>query len=138
MLTRNVIVTALAVVATKLLIVISENDNKESDCLSTACSSNSTQSANHVSDYSKESDYHSSNCSADNNPAKECEKTRLTLPDFLNGKLDSLTRREREGYLLPGVAAITPKDAFFAQNEAKAFNPLLDKQRPQKALYRLP
>ena len=60
-------------------------------------------------------------------------KMRLTLADFLNGKLEGLSRKERAAYLLPGVAFIAHQDVLITEREAKAFNPLLAKQRPSES-----
>lgn len=57
-------------------------------------------------------------------------KMRLTVADFLNGKLESLTRKDLASYLLPQVAFIPPGDVQIADSAAKAFNPLLVNQRP--------
>ena len=50
-------------------------------------------------------------------------KMHLTLADFLNGKLESLTRRDLASYLLPQVAFIPPEDVQIADSGATAFNP---------------
>lgn len=57
----------------------------------------------------------------------------LTLADFLNGKLESLTRKDLASYLLPQVAFIPPEDVQIADSGAKAFNPLLVNQRPSES-----
>lgn len=60
-------------------------------------------------------------------------KMRLTLADFLNGKLESLTRKDLASYLLPQVAFIPPEDVQIADSGAKAFNRLLANQRPSES-----
>lgn len=57
----------------------------------------------------------------------------LTLADFLNGKLESVTRKDLASYLLPQVAFIPPEDVQIADSGAKAFNPLLVNQRPSES-----
>lgn len=57
----------------------------------------------------------------------------MTLADFLNGKLESLTRKDLALYLLPQVAFIRPEDLQIADSGAKAFNPLLVNQRPSES-----
>lgn len=57
----------------------------------------------------------------------------LTLADFLNGKLESLTRKDLALYLLPQVAFIPPEDLQITDSGAKAFNPLLVNQRPSES-----
>ena len=74
-----------------------------------------------------ESTHAHSACSGNGN------KMRLTLEDFLNGKLEGLSRKERAAYLLLGVAFIAPQDVLITEREAKAFNPLLAKERPPES-----
>ena len=60
-------------------------------------------------------------------------KMCLILADFLNGKLESLTRKDLASYLLPQVAFIPPEDVQIADSAAKAFNPLFVNQRPSES-----
>lgn len=57
-------------------------------------------------------------------------KRRLTLADFQNGRLNSLTRSEATAYYIPKVSFVAPGDVSVSKHFTKLFNPLLANGRP--------
>ena len=62
------------------------------------------------------------------------KKRQLTLADFQNGRLNSLTRGEATAYYLPKVAFTAQGDVSVSKNCTKLFNPLLANGRPSESI----
>ena len=58
------------------------------------------------------------------------KKRQLTLADFQNGRLNSLTRNEATAYYLPEVSFIAQGDVTVSKHFTNLFNPLLANGRP--------
>ena len=60
-------------------------------------------------------------------------RRQLTLADFQNGKLNSLTRNEAAAYYIPKASYIPEEDVSVSKNFTKLFNPLLASGRPSES-----